>query len=151
MISELKEEFAGLVLARFTEADALALGQILLQLAVDKPVVIQIRNANRVFFHAALPGSGPMHDVWARRKGNTALFFQKPSLLVGKSFGQTGETMALHGLDMADYIDHGGAVPIQVEGVGVVAVVAVSGLPSLEDHQLAVAGLRRLMQIGESG
>lgn len=146
MITDLETEYAGLSLARFTEAEALALGLILLDLAQGKPVVIDIRNANRTFFHAALPGSTPLNDLWALRKSNTALLFQLPSMLVGEKNRAKGDTLALHGITVADYADHGGAVPIQVAGVGVVAVASISGLPSIEDHRLVVAGLRVLMQ-----
>ncbi len=146
MIEELETEYLGLVLTAFTETEALHLGQILLDLAQGLPVVINIRSAERVFFHAALPGSGPMNDAWARRKSNCALFFRLPSLLVGEKNRLKSETVARHGLSTEDYADHGGSVPIQVKGAGVVAVATVSGLPSIEDHRLVVAGLRQMMK-----
>ena len=68
----------------------------------------------------------------------------EPSLAVGQRNRDKGETLAKHGLDMAHYADHGGAVPIRVAGVGVVAVLTVSGLPQLEDHRLAVSALTAL-------
>lgn len=146
MIAELEAEYAGLGLARFDETDALALGQILIDLAHGKPVVIDIRSANRSLFHAALPGSSPLNDLWARRKSNTALMFQLPSMLVGEKNRAKGDSLAIHGISPSDYADHGGAVPIRVTGAGVVAVATVSGLPSIEDHRLVVAALRTLMQ-----
>ena len=74
-----------LVFARFTEDTALTLGQALVDLAraENLPIVINIRSADRTFFHAALPGSAPLNDLWARRKSATALIFQEASLLVG--------------------------------------------------------------------
>ena len=36
----------------------------------------------------------------------------------------------------------GGSFPIRVLGVGVVAAVTASGLTSMEDHDLVVAGIR---------
>jgi uncharacterized protein (UPF0303 family) len=108
-------------------------------------VVIDIRTDNRTLFHAALPGSAPLNGLWARRKSNTALWFHEASLLVGTRHREKGETLAKHGLDAADHADHGGAVPIRVKGVGVVAVATVSGLPQLEDHRLVVMGLKALL------
>jgi uncharacterized protein (UPF0303 family) len=146
-IPELEAEAAALVLPAFAEADALRLGRILTDLALAEglPVVIDIRTPDRTLYHAGLPGSAPLNDLWARRKSNTALRFHEASLLVGARHRQKGETLAKHGLDSADHADHGGAVPIRVSGVGVVAVATVSGLPQVEDHRLVVRGLRALM------
>lgn len=143
-IADLEAEASELVLDRFTERDALRLGAVLTEMAVAEalPVVINIRTADRVLYHAALPGSAPLNDIWARRKSNVALAFQMASLLVGMRHRAKGETLAKHGLDTADHADHGGAVPIRVTDVGVIAVVTVSGLPQVEDHKLVVRGLR---------
>ena len=139
-------EERGLAFARFDETTAITLGMVLVALAQEGglPVVIDIRTADRTLFHAALPGSAALNDVWARRKSNTALKFQKASLVVGLQNRAKGETLELHGLDRADHADHGGAVPNRVKGVGVVAVATVSGLPQLEDHALVIRGLRQL-------
>jgi uncharacterized protein (UPF0303 family) len=146
-IATLMTEAADLVLPRLEPADALRLGQILtgIALAEGLPVVIDIRTSDRTLFHAALPGSAPVNDLWARRKSATALMFHEASLLVGARNRAKGESLAKHGLDAADYADHGGAVPISVQGVGVVAVATVSGLPQIEDHKLVVRGIRALL------
>lgn len=145
-ISELETEYAGLELAKFDETAALRLGEVLVDLALaeDLAVVIDIRTADRTLFHAAMPGSAPLNDLWARRKSNTALKFQLPSLLVGRRNKARGEGLERHGLPPEDYSDSGGAVPIRVRGVGVVAVATVSGLPQVEDHKLVVRGLKAL-------
>ena len=146
-IAEVEEEFRSLVLDRFDEADALRLGALLLAeaQAAALPVVIDIRTANRTLFHAALPGSAPLNDIWARRKSATALLFHLPSLLVGLRNQAKGEGLERHGLDAAGHSDSGGAVPIRVQGAGVVAVATVSGLPQVEDHRLVARGLRALI------
>ena len=143
--ADLAAEFAGLILPRFGETEAIALGQILVDMAAGLPVVINIRSANRVFFHAALPGSAALNDNWARRKSNLALMFGLPSMLVGTKAAEGGNDLSVHGLGLADYADHGGAVPIQVAGVGVVACATVSGLPSIEDHRLVVLAIQQLI------
>jgi uncharacterized protein (UPF0303 family) len=146
---DLESEAATLVLTAFDEATAFRLGGILgaMALAEALPVVIDIRTPDRTLYHAALPGSAPLNALWARRKSSTALRFHESSLLVGIRNREKGETLAKHGLDPLDHADHGGAVPIRVQGVGVVAVATVSGLPQLEDHRLVVRALRAL--IGE--
>lgn len=144
---DLEAEYAELELASFDEAAAWRLGVILVDLAKGLPVVIDIRTADRTLFHAALPGSAPLNDLWAQRKSNTALMFQLPSLLVAARNKAKGEPLDKHGLSGSDYADSGGAVPIRVKGVGVVAVATVSGLPQVEDHRLVVRGIRALAAI----
>ncbi len=146
-IADLETEGSALVLESFDETTALRLGQILVDLALaeDLPVVVNIRTADRTLFHAGLPGSAPLNDLWAQRKSNTALKFQLPSLLVGLRNKVKGQTLERDGLSSADYADNGGAVPIRVKGVGMVAVATVSGLPQVEDHKLVVRGLRALV------
>jgi uncharacterized protein (UPF0303 family) len=149
-IADLEAEAADVVLRRFDEGVALDLGLALLAMARAgaHPVVISIRTPDRVLFHAALPGTTPLNDRWARRKSNTALMFHAASMLVGLRHQAKGQTLDRHGLDPADHADHGGAVPIRVAGAGVVAVAAVSGLPSAEDHSLVVRGLRQIIAAG---
>lgn len=145
--NELIQEAEGLIFARFDEALAFDLGTQVYQMAQDLalPVVIDIRTANRCLFHAALPGSAPLNDRWVARKSATALLFQEASLLVGTRNREKGETLARHGLEVQDYADHGGAVPIVVEGAGMVACLTVSGLPQVEDHRLAVRAIRAFL------
>lgn len=149
-LASLEAEASTLTLLRFDEALALRLGMILAGLATGKPVVINIRNGHRTFFHVALPGSQAVNENWARRKGNTALMSGRASLMVGRMNAEKARTLATDGLAEVDYADHGGAVPIIVAGVGMVAVATVSGLPQVEDHQLVVAGIKALLaELGE--
>ncbi len=144
-LASLEAEHNRLTLPRFDEGDALQLGLILAELASGLPVVINIRNASRTFFHAALPGSQPNNDNWARRKSNVALVMGRSSMLVGLRGRERQRTLAVDGLSEADYADHGGAVPVMVVGVGMVAVCTVSGLPQEEDHRLVVRGIEMLL------
>ena len=146
-VQTLTDEATRLFLPRFDEETALALGNFLLTFAKAEnlPVVINIRTADRTLFHASLPGSAPLNDNWARRKSNVALMFQKSSLLVGTENQAKGSSLAHDGLPDADYADHGGAVPIVVKGVGMVAVATVSGLPQRDDHALVVRGIEALL------
>ena len=144
-IAEIEQEQRSLILPRFDASTALRHGAILTGLAQNLPVVINIRSANRCFFHAALPGSAANNDNWARRKSNTALMMGLPSLQVGAKHREKGGSLPEQGYPVEDYSDHGGAVPVVVAGVGMVAVATISGLPQLEDHRLVVAGIRALV------
>ncbi len=146
-LAELDAEAARLILPAFDETVALRLGTALVNLAQVRnlPIVIDIRDANRCFFHAALPGSVANNDNWARRKSNTALMMGQASLIVGMRNVQLGRTLAHDGLSSTEYADHGGAVPLRVAGGGMVAVATVSGLPQVEDHRLVVEGITALL------
>jgi uncharacterized protein (UPF0303 family) len=146
-IAELEAEAARLILPRFDEGVALDLGLRLVQLARARnlPVVIDIRDGTRTYFHAALPGTTPSNDHWARRKSATVLVFHEASLLVGRRNASKGETVAKVGLDPMLHADHGGAVPLRVAGGTVVAVATVSGLPQVEDHRLVAEAILAML------
>ena len=148
VIAELEAEAERLVLDGFDAATALTLGRRLVDIALAEalPVAIDIRTPDRHLFHASLPGAAPLNDLWARRKGNTALFFQAASMLVTLRARDRGRSdLSSHGLAPQDYALSGGAVPIRVRGTGMVAVCTVSGLPEEDDHRLAVRGIESLL------
>lgn len=147
-IAEIEAEAARLILPRFDEGVALDLGLRLLEMARARglPVVVDIRDGSRTYFHAALPGSAPQNDNWARRKSATALAFHEASLLVGRRNAAKGETLAKHGLDPLTHADHGGAIPLRVAGGVVAAVATVSGLPQVEDHKLVAEAILSLLR-----
>ncbi|RUS60561.1 hypothetical protein EGN72_08235 [Pseudorhodobacter sp. E13] len=133
--------------AHFDESTALALGLALVELAQadSLPVVINIRSATRCYFHAALPGSTPLNDDWARRKSNTVLKYHQSSLAVGQAKAVKGADVTSDGLSPAEYATHGGAVPIRLTNGLMVAVATVSGLPQLEDHALVLRGIAKVL------
>ncbi len=144
-IDDLTAEFARLTLPRFDEPTALRLGAILMEMARGKPVVINIRNAHRTFFHAALPGSQAENDAWARRKSNMAIFAGRPSMLATLQFALKGRSLAEAGLSEMDHALSGGAVTVVVRHVGMVAVATISGLTQEEDHRQIVRAIEALM------
>ncbi len=142
LISALEQQEQALVFGGFDEDTACTVGNALRELAAASkaPVVIDIRTANRRLYFAALPGSAPDNDEWARRKGNIALRKQNSSLLCGERLKGSGKDVGADmGLDPLDYAAHGGSFPVRVKGVGVVAVITVSGLPSRDDHEMIVS------------
>ncbi len=143
LLKTMEDQEARLIFKTFDETTALALGLRLVQTcqAENMPVVINIRNADRTFFHAALAGSAPLNDNWARRKSNVTLMFQKASYWVGTHFAEKGRDLAQDGLDPADYVTAGGSFPVRVRGVGVVAAITISGLPQAEDHAVVVRAI----------
>ena len=146
LIPELERQERELVLSRFDNADAWQLGSLLVQLATERglPVAIDIRRGAQQLFHAGLPGSVADNDRWIERKVRVVERYGASSFLVGRRLAAQGKALdAGMGLDPADYAAHGGAFPIRIADVGVVAVVTVSGLPQADDHALVVEALGR--------
>ncbi|GIM94907.1 heme-degrading domain-containing protein [Paractinoplanes toevensis] len=141
-IEELEEQERELVFDRFSNADAWRLGCLLVELAGDKPVAIDIRRGTQQLFHAGLEGSTADNDAWIARKVRVVERYGASSYLVGRRLAAKGQELdAGMGVDPADYAAHGGAFPIRIRNVGIVAVVTVSGLPQAEDHALVVQAL----------
>lgn len=144
LIRRLQDEEDRLVLDRFTRNDAWRLGSSITKIALEQghPVVIDIRRPDLILFRAALDGCAPDQQVWAERKAAVVLRMERSSALVEARLAGV-DTAAIGWLDHR-YALTGGAIPIRVRGVGVVAALAVSGLSSEEDHELAVRGLESL-------
>jgi uncharacterized protein (UPF0303 family) len=140
----LQAEAESVIFPKFDAQSAIDLGSRITQIALTEGLglIVNIRTENRTLYHAATPGAEAVNDRWARRKSNTALMFGKSSLAMGVANRESGTDLTRHGLNLADYADAGGAVPVIVAGVGMVAVVTVSGLPQLDDHALVIRAMR---------
>ena len=144
-VAQLTAEEEELQLASFTNDDAWTLGCALVQAAREAaaPVAVEISRNGFRLFSAALGGSTPDNLSWIARKSAVVHRFGHSSLFVRQASVERGTTFeAEFGLDPARYAAHGGAFPVLVRSVGPVGVVAVSGLPQLDDHRLLVEVLR---------
>ncbi|MET0576952.1 MAG: heme-degrading domain-containing protein [Mesorhizobium sp.] len=133
-----------LVFDHFDEERAFAIGSALRERALkDKlPVIIDIQLWDRPLFYAALPGSTGSNSDWARRKRNVVKMFHKSTYRMGLEQGREDKTFPPgHGLDPSEFVLAGGGFPVAVKGVGAVGVIAVSGLPQRQDHEIIVAVL----------
>lgn len=138
-----------LVFRSFDEAEALEVGMALVAAArvEGAPVVIDIRTSDRILFHAALPGSAPDNDEWARRKSNTTLRYHKSSYAIGEAMRLRGHVPGPDiGIDPLLYSAHGGSFPVRVHGIGVIAAITVSGLAQADDHALIVKVLEGYLE-----
>jgi uncharacterized protein (UPF0303 family) len=151
LLDQVAREESELRFVSFTEETAWTLGQALVLRAQERraPVVLDIRSADRTFFHLALPGATPDNDLWARRKSNTTLHLHRASLAVGAAMRAKGQDPDLfgqgRGLDPAQYSAHGGSFPIRLTSGPVLGAITVSGLPQVEDHALIVEVLRAFL------
>ena len=146
-IARVAEQERRLRLARFDLDLAWQLGTRLRDIAVARaqPLVIEIRLVRETVFYCAMNGTAPANADWARRKRNTVELLQRSSYGVGLSLSQEGRTLEqTMGLPARDYAHHGGSFPLQVEGVGCLGAVTVSGAPQREDHAIVVMALAEL-------
>ena len=144
-VAELAAEEQDLQFSSFTNDDAWDLGSALVAAARERgaPVVVDVTRNGHQLFRAALTGSSPDNDSWIARKERVVHRFGHSSLYVRQASIERGTTFEEEfALDPAQYAAHGGAVPVVVRSVGPVGVVAVSGLPQVEDHRLVVAAIR---------
>ena len=144
-VAELAAEEQDLQFSSFTNDDAWDLGSALVAAARERgaPVVVDVTRNGHQLFRAALTGSSPDNDSWIARKQRVVHRFGHSSLYVRQASIERGTTFEEEfALDPAQYAAHGGAVPVVVRNVGPVGVVAVSGLPQVEDHRLVVAAIR---------
>lgn len=144
LIDAIKEQERRLVLDRFDEDTAFALGCAIREraAAAKAPVSIEIRSMARRYFFTTLPGATPENEDWGRRKGNTVLRTYKSSMRAGLEYAREGRAQWPDvGLPYSDFVLHGGGFPVAVSGAGVIAAIGISGLPSIEDHELSTASL----------
>lgn len=138
------------VLDRFDHETAWRLGSELVRRgqAEQLSMTIVVWLGDQRVFHAALPGTSADNDRWAERKANVVRHFAQASAEVYATYaGADVESfLRLFALPIDQYFPAGGAVPILVRGA-LVGVLAVSGLASDQDHEVAVAGLLSLPEV----
>ncbi len=146
-LAALREQESELYLRGFTFDEAWELGLGLVERALEESlaITIDIRKGDQQVFHVALEGTTPDNDDWIDRKIRTVRRFQTASLIVGRSYAAKGRDFnEATQLPFTEYVAHGGCVPIQVTGVGMVGTLTVSGLAQEDDHALAVEALAHL-------
>ena len=135
-------------LERFTHAEAWIVGRNLVERCLEEalPVTISIVLGSQRVFHAALTGTSADNDAWTARKIEVVRRFDLSSQGVYELYAKDRDDFhRVFGLPESVYAAAGGAVPVRVQGVSV-GVLAVSGLDSAEDHQLALEAISALPQ-----
>jgi uncharacterized protein (UPF0303 family) len=148
--AECAEQEASLVLDHLTAADAMAIGQTILELALawvpGRPVAVQLEMDDHPLFVHFMDGTGAGNVDWINKKKNVTRRFGRSSWAVRLEYLERNEDFqTATGLDPELFRAEGGAVPLVVRGAGRVGTLIVSGLHGWEDHALAVGGLQRWM------
>ena len=146
-IEAIKRQEAALVFERFDEAVAFEIGSAIRTRALREnlPIIVDIRTFDRPLFYAAMPGSNASNPDWARRKINVVKRYLRSTYRLVLEQQRPDRTFKVgEGLDIAEYVLAGGGFPVTVKGAGVIGVIAVSGLPEREDHNVVVEDLPHL-------
>ena len=115
--------------------------QLLLKGAPDVEVVSPI--SGRLVFRAALPGTSDRNDMYLRGKRKVVELHGRPSLYERMLYIEQGTTFEdATELAFPEYAAHGGGVPMLSADGELLGMVIVSGLPMVQDHELAVAAIR---------
>ena len=114
-------EAATLQLSSLTQSEALEIGAIAQEIGLDRRlgIAIDVRMKDWIVFHASLPGSTPDNDSWIARKsrvvnatGNSTMYER---VLAEE---QRIDWYAVKGLSEELHAIHGGALPLNVVGLG---------------------------------
>ena len=149
-LARLAEQERILHFSRFDASTAWEIGTRLKAAAEARSaaLTIEIRLAGQTLFFYAMAGTAPVHADWARRKRNVVELFHRSSYAIGLALTRDQTTLeAKLGVDAREYAAHGGSCPLQIQGVGCVGAITVSGLPQREDHTLVVTVLAE--QLGQ--
>ncbi|MDR0887025.1 MAG: heme-binding protein [Clostridiales Family XIII bacterium] len=130
---EIQEEL--LQVPHFSNDDAIAIGLLIYERAKKEgyPIGIDISRNRTTLFHMTLPGANIQNEQWMSRKRNTSYYFERSTLYYESPLR---EEILNAGFDYRDYAPAGGAFPIRIAGSGYVGAAIVSGLASIEDHNL---------------
>lgn len=108
---------------------------------------VMIRVNGLEVFSQAIAGASGNNRKWADRKANTAELNQKSSMRVAIENRKKNRGLAEIGLPFTDYALEGGAFPILLSsGLGI-GSIAVSGMPSEEDHQTICSVLSTFLDV----
>lgn len=130
-----------LILPSLTQAEAIEIGEIAKSIgrARSLPIAVEVRLKEWVVFHVSLPGSAPVNDAWIARKarvvmatGNSTMYERVLAEEQGVNWYET------YGMPEETHAIHGGALALNVVGLGFTGLLLISGLPQVQDHLLGV-------------
>ncbi len=132
-----------LVFDQFTDKEAWKLGSWMVENARDRnlPIAIDITRNCHKLFHYAFDGAAPDNEKWIAAKAAVVQRCGHSSYYMGGKISSQEEAKLL---PLEKYAPHGGAFPLIIRNVGPVGHVAISGLPSADDHAFVVEALRAL-------
>lgn len=137
------------ILPMFSKEDALNIGLTIHRCALEKQqsISLEIDMNSQIVFKISHISATPNNDLWVERKRNMVYVRQMSSL---RAFAMLNkDNLGLERdwfLSTKRYVACGGGFPINIEGVGIVGSICLSGVPPMnhyDDHQLIVDALQK--------
>lgn len=147
-LETLLQQEATVRVSQFDFDTAWKIGSLIRERAVSEkmPVAIEVYAFGQVLFSTSLNGSSAENLEWIARKRHTVLRNAHSSLYTQELNKSQGIPMSeMNYMDPERYTDSGGSFPILLGNGGVIGTVTVSGLPSHEDHALAVWAIQQVL------
>ena len=134
------------VFESFTRENAMELGKMIAETARETygtGIAVGVAVNGLKVFQYVDEGATIHNAEWLDRKIATVTQFHKSSLRVWAEFEDKGITLAGERLNPYQFALCGGGFPLAVKGAGVIGVIAASGLPHLDDHQILIDVLEK--------
>ena len=151
---QLELEERVLVLPHCDLKDAVTIGEIAVAMARRESLAIsvEIRLGDWIVFHTALPGAKPDQTSWIARKARVVLATAHSTMLERVKAEEAGiDWYQTYGMPEESHAVHGGGLPLNVTGQGLVGALLISGLPQVEDHLFGIRVLTEfLARAGEN-
>ncbi len=135
---------------RFNSRDVWELGKLFVEemLSSDIEMTVCIRKLNGyILFQYSTEKTALNNQNWMMRKFNTVSLMEKSSLGMAVMSQITKEDVPTHGLSDKEYVFCGGGFPVKIKGSGIVAVITVSNLPHVQDHNFIVRCLTKYLGV----
>ena len=129
----------------FSNKLGLEIGLTIVNLAKERNqnIAVQVERLNHTIFLYVDDNLPADKHNWLRRKANVTKHFEESSLNVKHDLINGNMTLEkTFALNEKEYLAKGGSIPVFVKNAGMIAVVTVSGLHDVEDHNIIVEALK---------
>lgn len=148
-LEELNEQEEQLIFSEFSNIIAMKIGMMIIDKAENrnKSITVNIRKGGLQVFHYAMDGTNVDNDCWIARKNNVVNRFSKSSLYIGTKLNLEGKSIEeKYLIDSKEYAPYGGVFPINIEKLGLIGTITVSGMRQVEDHNIVVETLNEYLK-----
>ena len=137
-------------LKNFSHEDSILLGELALEIIKRKKLncAMEVRLGEFVVFHISFVGTSKENDWWMNRKANVVKLKGHSSLYERVLSEEKDEDwFRVNNVEEENFAIHGGGFPIKLENGQLAGTLLISGLPQIDDHNLAVEILKKFKEL----